>query len=240
LNARRDAFCPNLQGRLEDCLEGRLINVQKRVASRIVLEDDYSDDAVAGVDQAFLDDLVISGAVVLDKSQKITGKACHSMKAAVPYVPGLLSFREGPAALQAVRKLEIKPTLIFVDGCGINHPRMAGLASYVGVILDIPTIGISKNVLCGCYEIPKGVGEAKPLVYDGQAVGYVLKSKKGCRPIVIAPGHRVSVGSSLRLALRYLKDHKLPEPSRLAHEYANCESKRLAQAAFAQAAGAYP
>jgi deoxyribonuclease V len=243
LNAKRYGLRPNPQGcsqchsrgRLDSQLEGRLIDVQKRIASRIVLEDDYSDDAVAGVDEAFLDDLVISGAVVLDRSQKIIGKACHAARTKIPYVPGFLSFREGPAAIQAVRRLNVKPTLIFVDGCGINHPRTAGLASYVGVILDIPTIGVSKNVLCGRCEIPKGIGEARPLAYGGRVVGHVLKSKKGCRPIVIAPGHRVSVDSSLRLALRYLKDRKLPEPCRLAHEYANFESKRLAQTALAQA-----
>jgi deoxyribonuclease V len=226
LNIKSDAFCPDL--------ENRLINVQKRIASRIILEDDYSEDSVAGVDQAFLgEDLVVSGAVVLDRSGKVIGKACHAGETKIPYVPGFLSFREGPSAIQAVRRLEIKPTLIFVDGCGINHPRMAGLASYVGVILDIPTIGISKSVLCGCFEVPKDAGGAMPLVHVGKVVGYLLKSRKGCRPIVIAPGHRVSVGSSLQIALLYLKDHKLPEPSRLAHEYVNLEAKRLAQAAIA-------
>lgn len=204
-------------------LQGRLIQVQRRIASRVILEDGYSEVAVAGVDQAFPDlkDLVISGAVVMDRSQKIIDKASHTLKAAIPYVPGFLSFREGPAAIKALRKLKVKPTLIFVDGCGINHPRMAGLASYVGVILGIPTIGVSKNVLCGMFEVPVDVGDAKPLVYGEKVVGYVLKSKKGCRPIVIAPGHRVSVDSSLELARQYLKGHKLPEPCRLAHEYAN-------------------
>ncbi len=200
-----------------------MIHIQKRIASRVILDDLYSEEAVAGVDQAFIDeeDIVISGAVVLDKSLKITDKASHSMKAAVPYVPGFLSFREGPPAIKALRKLKVKPTLIFVDGCGINHPRMAGLACYVGIILDIPTIGISKNVLCGKFEAPMKAGEAKPLVYGEKTVGYVLKSMKGCRPIVAAPGHKVSIKSSLELARRYLKGHKLPEPCRLAHEYAN-------------------
>lgn len=206
---------------LSSDLQGRLIEVQKRIASRVILGDGYSEEAVAGVDQAFLDDLVISGAVVLDRSLKTIDKASYAMNAAIPYVPGFLSFREGPAAIKALKKLKVKPTLIFVDGCGINHPRMAGLASYVGVILGIPTIGVSKNVLCGMFEVPVDVGDAKPLVYGEKVVGYVLKSKKGCRPIVIAPGHRVSVESSLELARRYLKGHKLPEPCRLAHEYAD-------------------
>jgi len=201
-------------------LKRHLIGIQKIVASRVSLRDDYSEDAVAGVDQAFIEDLVISGAVVL-KQYEVTDAACYKEAAGIPYIPGFLSFREGPAAIKALRRLKVKPTLIFIDGCGINHPRMAGLASYVGVVLNAPTIGISKSVLCGCFETPVEVGEAKPLVYGEKVLGHVLKSKKGCRPIVVAPGHRVSVDSSLELVLRYIKNFKLPEPSRLAHEYAN-------------------
>ena len=122
---------------LDSSLDRRLIEVQRRIASRVVLEDRFSDEVVAGVDQAFLDDLVISGAVVLGPEGDVRSRACHTIKAAIPYVPGFLSFREGPAAIKAVRALDQMPTLLFVDGCGINHPRMAGLATYIGVILDM-------------------------------------------------------------------------------------------------------
>jgi len=206
---------------LDGSLERRLIRVQHSVAVRVVLKDAFSCEAVAGVDQAFIEDLVISGAVVLGPDGEVRGKAHHAVKSKVPYVPGLLSFREGPPAIKAVRDLDIKPTLLFVDGCGINHPRNAGLASYLGVILDLPTIGISKSVLCGNFDLPEKAGEAKPLVYSGAVVGYMLKSKKGCRPIVVAPGHKISVESALEMTRRWLKGHKLPEPCRLAHEHAN-------------------
>jgi deoxyribonuclease V len=121
-----------LEGRL---LERHLFGVQTKIASRVILTDIYSIEAVAGVDQAFDGDLVFSGAVVLGHSLEVTDKASCSVKTYFPYIPGLLSFREGPAAIRAMRKLFIRPTLIFVDGCGINHPSMAGLASFIGVVL---------------------------------------------------------------------------------------------------------
>lgn len=207
-------------------MEARLVSVQRRIAARVMLNDDFSDGSVAGVDQAFFGELVISGAVVLGTGGKLLSKASYALMTSMPYVPGFLSFREGPAAIKAVRALESKPTLLFVDGCGINHPRKAGLASYVGVILDLPTIGITKNVLCGTFDLPKKVGEAAPLVYSDEQVGYLLKSKKGCRPIVVAPGHKISVDSALEMARRCLKGNKLPEPCRLAHEYVNWMKNR--------------
>jgi deoxyribonuclease V len=200
--------------------EKRLIEVQKRIASKVILQDNFSIDAVAGVDQAFLLQWVISAALVFDRSMQILSISHSRYKEALPYVPGFLSFREGAPAIGAVRGLGIKPTLLFVDGCGINHPRMAGLACFIGVILNIPTVGISKNVLCGEFEIPEQVGEAKPLIFQDKLVGYVLLSKKGCRPIIVAPGHWISADSALETARLYLSDHKLPEPCRQAHEQA--------------------
>lgn len=230
-SSRDSSLDSSLSSPLDVSLERRLVEVQRRIASRAVIEDKFSAGAAvatAGVDQAFLGDLVISGAVVLGLDGDVRSRACHAMKAAMPYVPGFLSFREGPSAIKAVRALDIKPTLLFVDGCGINHPRRAGLATYVGVILDLPTIGVSKSVLCGSFDLPESVGDASPLVYGGDIVGYVLKSKKGCRPIVIAPGHRTSVDSALEMTRQWIKGHKLPEPCRLAHEGANWVKDRQA------------
>jgi len=205
----------------------RLLEVQRRIAANVSLADSFSTDFVAGVDQAFLGELIISGAVLLNVADRVIARASSAMKAALPYVPGLLSFREGPAAIRAVKELRPKPTLLFVDGCGINHPRRAGLASFIGIMLDLPTIGISKRVLCGEGEPPQRASTASPLIFEGEQVGHLLKSKDGCRPIVVAPGHRVSMQSSLDLARRYIGGGKLPEPCRLAHEHANLVKRNL-------------
>ena len=204
-----------------------LLKVQRKVVSRVDLEDSYSTEFVAGVDQAFVDNRIISGAVVLGASLEMIGHASFTMPAAFPYIPGLLSFREGPVAIRVMKKLTPRPTLLLVDGCGINHPRMAGMASFIGIVLDLPTIGITKNVLCGDGEPPEKAGMATPLFFNGEQVGHLLKSKDGYRPIVIAPGHRVSMQSSLELACKYLFISKLPEPCRLAHQYANQVKIRL-------------
>ncbi len=209
---------------------GRLYSLQDEIASKVVLEDRFSEEVVAGVDQAFIRredgrEMVVSGAVAFDSSLRPISKSWAILETTFPYLPGLLSFREGPAAVEAVKRLETRPTILLVDGCGVNHPRRAGLASSIGVTLDLPTVGVSKNVLCGTFDPPSAVGDASPLVFEGEGVGYVLLSKKRCRPIVVAPGTGVSVESALDLARRYLRDHKLPEPCFAAHQQAN-EVKR--------------
>jgi deoxyribonuclease V len=206
--------------------------LQRKIAARVLLDDNYSRNSVAGVDQAFIstgdeEETIISGAVVLDPSFKVIDTSHFVAKTKFPYIPGLLSFREGPAAMGAVERLKVRPTLLFVDGCGINHPRQVGLASHIGVMMDIPTVGVSKNVLCGVFDPPGAVGEASPLVYGGKHVGYVFFSKKNCRPIVVAPGHMVSVDSALELARSYLGAHKLPEPCWQAHKHVNEVKRRL-------------
>ncbi len=210
----------------------RLYSLQDEIASRVALEDRFSEEVVAGVDQAFISgkdgrDMVISGAVAFDSSLRLISNSWTALETNFPYIPGLLSFREGPAALEAVQRLVTRPTLLFVDGCGINHPLRAGLASSIGVTLDVPTIGVSKNVLCGAFDPPGRVGDVSPLVYEGERVGYVLISKKGCRPIVVAPGTGVSIDSALDLARRYLRDHKLPEPCFAAHQHVNNVKRRI-------------
>ncbi len=206
-----------------------LLAAQKLVADLVITEDDFGElRLIAGVDQAFLDDKIISGIVVLKfQTLEVVERAYSILPVSYPYVPTFLSFREGPAIVSTFKKLKNPPDILMVDGAGINHPRRAGIATHIGVALDVPTIGITKKILCGTGEQPKEVGEANPLVYEGKNVGWLLKSNKRSRAIVVAPGHRVSLESSLSIVKTCLRGYKLPEPAKLAHEYVNELKKEL-------------
>jgi deoxyribonuclease V len=218
----------------EESAFAELYRIQEEIAARAIIRDGRELEElkmVAGVDQAFIEldtgsenghELIISAIVVLDyPSMDLMECASSVLRVEFPYIPGLLSFREAPAILKAFHELKTKPDLLVVDGCGINHPRYSGLATHVGVLLDIATIGVTKSLLCGDGELPSQVGEAQVITYHDKAVGYYLKSKTACKPIIIAPGHKVSLETSLKLTKSCLHAHKLPEPTRMAHLYAN-------------------
>nr|QNO41503.1 endonuclease V [Methanosarcinales archaeon ANME-2c ERB4]QNO42026.1 endonuclease V [Methanosarcinales archaeon ANME-2c ERB4]QNO42676.1 endonuclease V [Methanosarcinales archaeon ANME-2c ERB4]QNO43379.1 endonuclease V [Methanosarcinales archaeon ANME-2c ERB4]QNO48219.1 endonuclease V [Methanosarcinales archaeon ANME-2c ERB4] len=200
-----------------------LLDVQRAVAAHACVEDRFDEiRTIAGVDQAFFDDRVISGIVTLDyRTMEEKARAYAIVATEFLYIPTFLAFREGKAIVSAYRKLARKPELLMIGRCGINHPRSAGLATHIGVALDISTIGVSKNILCGISEQPVDAGEFHPLMYDGGQIGWVLKSKENCNPIIVAPGHRVSMKSSIEITRHCLRGYKLPEPTRQAHIYAN-------------------
>ncbi len=200
-----------------------LLAAQSLVAERAIIRDDFGElRLIAGVDQAFVDDKIISSIVVLDFNSLEVIERVHSIqRVSYPYIPTFLSFREGPAIVSAFNKLETAPDILMVDGAGINHPRGAGIATHIGVTLDVPTIGITKKILCGEGKEPRVAGEASPLFYEGRKTGWLLRTNQRSRAIIVAPGHRVSLDSSLSITRACLRSHKLPEPARLAHEYVN-------------------
>lgn len=212
-----------------DTSRGSLLAAQRLVAERAVVKDDFGElKLIGGVDQAFADDTIISAIVVMDYISHEVVERVHSIQGVnYPYIPTFLSFREGPAIVSAFKKLKTLPDIMLVDGAGINHPRSAGIATHVGAALDVPTIGITKKILCGEGKEPAQAGEANPLIYEGKKVGWLLKSGKRSRTIVVAPGHRVSLARSLSIVKACLRGHKLPEPVRLAHEYANSVKEAL-------------
>ena len=201
-----------------------LIEIQEKLKKRIILNDVLPQEikTIAGVDQAFLEDRIISAIVVCDaSSMNVVEKKYVVAKTNFPYISGFLSFREGPAIIKVFKKLQNTSDVLLVDGNGILHPRGVGLASHVGFILNIPTIGIAKSLLCGKFKKVKDVGSYSPVIYGGKTIGYAYKSKEKCKPIFISPGHKVSLNTSMKMVKECIGKHKLPIPLRLAHIHAN-------------------
>jgi deoxyribonuclease V len=135
-----------------------------------------------------------------------------------PYVPGLLSFRESPLILAACEKLVSVPDLVLVDGQGIAHPRRIGLASHVGLVLDLPTIGCAKSILCGEHQpVGEEVGAQAELLEKGELIGAALRTKARVKPIYVSVGHRIDLASALEWVIKCCRGYRLPEPTRLAH-----------------------
>lgn len=134
-----------------------------------------------------------------------------------PYIPGLLSFREAPIIVEIWQKLNRRPDLLLVDGQGIAHPRRLGIATHLGLLLNIPTIGVAKSKLVGEGEEPgKEAGAASPLCWRGQVVGWILRTRTGVQPVYVSPGHRVSLADSRQVVLDCVRKFRLPEPLRQA------------------------
>ena len=134
-----------------------------------------------------------------------------------PYVPGLLSFREAPALIRAFNRLTARPDLLICDGQGIAHPRGIGLASHLGLLLDLPTIGCAKSRLIGTHRMPaERRGSTEPLFHDGRRIGTVVRSRRGVRPLYVSPGHRMGIAAATRYVLACCIGFRLPEPVRQA------------------------
>lgn len=179
---------------------------------------------VAGVDVAFPAQGSRSrGAAVLFRYPDLVPVAgsLAEVPTRFPYVPGLLSFRELPALLAALSGLPRAPDVILVDGQGIAHPRRLGVASHLGVILERPTIGVAKSVLCGSYAEPDHTaGSQSPLVHHSEVIGTVLRTRQNIRPVIVSCGHRVGLNEAVALVQSCLRGYRLPEPTRLADKLA--------------------
>ncbi|SEM04371.1 deoxyribonuclease V [Halomonas daqiaonensis] len=209
------------------------IALQKRLAGRVERADRLDPVRhLAGVDIGFEQGGEITRAAVVvlawspnDGNEfEVVEQVVHREPTRMPYVPGLLSFREVPAALGAFEKLEVKPELVMVDGQGIAHPRRIGVASHLGLWLDLPTIGVAKSRLCGRHGEPGPErGDWTPLVdgSDTEVIGAVLRSRVKVKPIFVSPGHRVSLPTAIEWVTSCLRRTKLPEPTRLADRLAS-------------------
>ncbi len=135
-----------------------------------------------------------------------------------PYIPGLLSFRESPLTLAACEQLGITPDLVLVDGQGVAHPRRFGLASHLGLCLNLPTIGCAKSLLCGTHKTPGAEpGSYAEVVDRGEIIGVALRTKLGVKPIYVSIGHKVDLKTAIYWVMKCCRGYRLPEPTRLAH-----------------------
>jgi deoxyribonuclease V len=203
----------------------KLKKQQIELAKKVVIKDfDLTAiSTIAGVDVSYVDDNALGVVVVLDKNLQIIEVVYQTEKAYFPYIPGFLAFREAPVIIYCFEKLKMKglsPDIAVFDGQGIAHPRKIGLASHVGVLLNIPTIGVAKHNLYGHCEKPSYVGQATKMIGDdGTLIGYCYLSKSNTRPIYISPGHLTDPDSALEFVKSTITIYKLPEPVRLAHLY---------------------
>jgi deoxyribonuclease V len=198
------------------------VELQRRLAAGIMRQGDISLlRLVAGVDVSVnYKNEATAVAVVLNYPElKVVETAVVKGKVDFPYVPGLLSFREVPLTLAACEKLTLNPDLVMVDGQGIAHPRRIGLASHLGLFLDVPTIGCAKSPLFGKYQEP---GETQCSFSqitdnDGDVIGAVLRTRSRVKPLYISIGHKIGLASAIHWVLQCCRGYRLPEPTRLAH-----------------------
>jgi len=200
--------------------------LQVELAAQVSVGDDFGAiRTIAGIDAGFEDGGRITRAAVV----LMTWPGLEAIEQAVarrpttfPYIPGLLSFRELPAVLDAFGRLEQTPDLLLCDGQGIAHPRRFGIACHLGVLLDLPAIGVGKSRLTGTYVEPGPLkGDRVPLLDGGERIGIVLRSRTHVRPLFVSPGHRVSVDSAADWVLHCCTRYRLPEPVRAADRLAS-------------------
>lgn len=203
------------------------VAMQAELRERLILEDGIPGDIriVAGADVSCArgDDRVYAAVVLLDaENLDVVEEAVYCGRTSFPYIPGLLSFREGPALLRAFGRLRNRPDAVLFDGQGIAHPRGFGLAAHLGLILDVPAVGCAKTRLIGSHGEPgPRRGQSSPLVHDGRVIGAVLRTRDRVRPVFVSQGHRVSLERSVEIVLRCARRYRIPEPIRRAHILVN-------------------
>lgn len=209
--------------------EARLL--QQEVSRRVILTDDLGQgsepvsllpERLVAVDVGYDKHTDRCGASLIVWStteRRVLARDWNVQPSTFPYIPGYLSFREIPALLPLFERLDWRPSLILCDGQGIAHPRRAGLATHLGVVLDCLTLGWAKSRLIGVYEEPpEAAGAATPLTIGAEQVGWVLRSRTRVAPTFVSPGHRLSMLRALEIARALLGPCRLCEPARQAHQ----------------------
>ena len=200
--------------------------LQEKLRARVVRADRLGPVRhVCGIDVGFEDGGAVTRAAVAVLSfpeLALVESAIARRKTSFPYVPGLLSFREIPAVLDALDRLKTVPDLLLCDGQGIAHPRRCGLASHTGLAANLPSIGVAKTRLIGTHrDPPNRRGAWAPLVDGDETIGAVLRTRAGVKPLYVSIGHRVSLATAIRFVLACCTRYRLPETTRHAHRLAS-------------------
>ena len=203
--------------------QSEAIALQRELAKRVVREDRLGEvHHVAGVDMAINEENGMARAAVVlltYPALEVVEQHIYEEPVRMPYIPGLLSFRETPSILGAFALLKQQPELVMVDGQGIAHPRRLGIASHLGLWLELPTIGCAKSILRGEFDraaLGEEVGSWVPLIDKKEVIGAALRTRAHTNPMFISLGHRISLETSLRYVLACSRGYRLPEPTRLA------------------------
>jgi deoxyribonuclease V len=205
------------------------VALQKKLRGEVVLSPLKEDVRYVGgcdISMNLYSTRVFAGFVVLSYPElELVDHAVIEDTVTFPYVPGLLSFREIPPLLRAWEKLSIKPDVVCVDGVGVAHPRRMGIATHLGLALDVPTIGVAKSLLTGTYEQPDSTKGSSSLLLDRyhpeEVLGTVLRTKEKVKPIFVSPGYKVTLEDAERVVRACVRNYRIPEPTRLAHEMVN-------------------
>lgn len=202
------------------------VAIQQRLRASVICEGSVEGaTTVAGVDVGFPKGRSVTrAAVAVLRFPDLTlcDQAIAELPTRFPYVPGLLSFREVPAVLAALERLARPPDLLLCDGQGIAHPRRLGIACHLGLLTDIPSIGVAKSRLIGTYAtVPDERGAWVPLMDHDETVGAVLRTRRNVKPLFISPGHRIGLDSAIHWVLACTTRYRLPETTRQAHHLAS-------------------
>lgn len=207
------------------------IELQKQLSYQVITEDEFAAPikTVAGIDLGYdvKTDKSRAVAIVLSFSKlELLEKSEAILPIQFPYIPRLLSFRETPVAIKALEKLEITPDLILCDGQGLAHLRRFGVACHIGLLTDLPTIGVAKSLLVGKYEnLGEQRGSTADLIYRKQKIGAALRTREKVQPLFISVGHKISLETAIKYVLQYAPKYRLTETTRLADKLASYRKK---------------
>jgi len=202
------------------------VAIQERLRGAVITTDELGEVRhVAGVDIGFVENNTVTRAAVAVLSFPdlvLQEQAITHRPTTFPYVPGLLSFREAPAALDVLARLTLRPDLLLIDGQGRAHPRRMGLACHIGLLSDTPAIGVAKSRLIGRHEpVPESRGSLVPLSHKGEVIGLVLRTRTNVKPIFVSIGHKVSLETAVAYTMACTPKYRLPETTRQAHRLAS-------------------